>query len=35
MRTAALAAAGIEVVSAGIDGELLDKLLEATRRQYR
>jgi len=34
-RAAAIAAADIEVVSAGIDGELLEQLLEATRRQYR
>jgi hypothetical protein len=34
-RAAALKAAGIAVMSAGIQGELLESLLAATRRQFR
>jgi len=34
-RPAALRAAGIEVMSAGLQGDLLDSLLAATKRQFR
>ena len=34
-RSAALTAAGIDVVSAGLQGESLETLLAATERQYR
>ena len=34
-RAAALRAAGIDVISAGLQGDLLESLLAATRRQFR